>query len=112
MELSAARFKLGLDSYVNVITAQNTFLTSREADLQVQVRQIAANINLINNLGGGWDTSQWKDTEKTARHPPGAGQPAVVPRPTPPASPILPPLPDLPPNPADLLKQNSDDMAR
>jgi NodT family efflux transporter outer membrane factor (OMF) lipoprotein len=112
VELSAARFKLGLDSYVNVITAQNTFLTSREAELQVQVRQIAANINLIDNVGGGWDISQRKDTAKTALHPPGAGQPAVVPPDNAASVPNPPPLPSVPPDPADLLKQNADDMSR
>jgi NodT family efflux transporter outer membrane factor (OMF) lipoprotein len=70
--LATARYKLGLDSYVNVITAQNTFLTNRETELQIQLRRITASINLINNLGGGWDTSQWSQTEKMAMHRPAA----------------------------------------
>jgi NodT family efflux transporter outer membrane factor (OMF) lipoprotein len=113
VQLSAARYKLGLDSYVNVITAQNSFLTNREAELQVQVRRVVANINLISNLGGGWDTSQWKQTEKTAQHPPDAGQPAVVPPEN--AGPGVPnpaPLPKTLTDPAELLQQNADDMSR
>jgi NodT family efflux transporter outer membrane factor (OMF) lipoprotein len=73
--LSIARYKLGLDSYVNVITAQDTFLANREAELQVQLRRIAASINLIGNLGGGWDTSQWRSTEQSATNPPQTGMP-------------------------------------
>ncbi len=57
VQLTNARYKLGLDSYVNVITAQNTYLTNREAELQIQLRRITASINLINDLGGGWDPS-------------------------------------------------------
>ena len=51
VELSVARYKSGVDSYVNVITAQNTFLSSREAELQAQLNQQIASVNLINNLG-------------------------------------------------------------
>jgi NodT family efflux transporter outer membrane factor (OMF) lipoprotein len=79
LTLSLARYKLGLDSYVNVITAQNAFLTNREAELQVQIRRIVASVSLINDLGGGWDTAQLEATERTAEHPPGAGQPAAAP---------------------------------
>lgn len=58
VQLTHARYKLGLDSYVNVITAQNTYLTNREAELQIQLRRITASINLIDNLGGGWNPSK------------------------------------------------------
>jgi NodT family efflux transporter outer membrane factor (OMF) lipoprotein len=79
LTLSLARYKLGLDSYVNVITAQNTFLTNREAELQVEIRRLVASISLINDLGGGWDTSLLEQTEATALHPPGAGQKPTIP---------------------------------
>jgi NodT family efflux transporter outer membrane factor (OMF) lipoprotein len=113
VRLSASRYKLGLDSYVNVITAQNSFLTNREAELQVQVRRVAANINLINNLGGGWDTSQLDQTAKTAQQPPDAGQPPVVPPEN--AGPGVPnpaPLPAVLRDPQELLQQDEQDMAR
>jgi outer membrane protein TolC len=51
--LSVTRYRNGIDSYVNVITAQNAFLTAPEAELQVQIRQLTASVNLINNIGGG-----------------------------------------------------------
>jgi NodT family efflux transporter outer membrane factor (OMF) lipoprotein len=74
LQLATARYKLGLDSYVNVITAQNTFLTNRETELQIQLRRITASINLIDNLGGGWDTTQWKQTEQLAMQASGTGK--------------------------------------
>jgi NodT family efflux transporter outer membrane factor (OMF) lipoprotein len=77
--LANARYKLGLDSYLNVITAENTFLVNRETELQIQLRRITASINLINNLGGGWDTSQWSQTEQMALKPPTAGKKTASP---------------------------------
>lgn len=110
--LSTARYKLGLDSYVNVITAQNTFLTNRETELQIQLRRITASLNLINNLGGGWDTSQWSQTEQMAMHRPAAGEksgssaaPAGAGVPNPP------PLPNPVNRPEDLLKQDQANMS-
>jgi len=107
--LATARYKLGLDSYVNVITAQNTFLTNRETELQIQLRRITASINLINNLGGGWDTSQWSQTEKMAMHRPAKPEPTSVT--TGAGVPNPPPLPNPADHPEDLLKQDEGDVA-
>ena len=108
--LSVSRYKLGLDSYVNVITAQNTFLTNREAELQIQLRRITASINLVNNLGGGWDTAEWGQTENTAMHPPGAGEKAEPPSANAGAGvPNPPPWPDLPKPPVEQLKAETGD---
>ncbi len=112
VELSVVRYQNGLDSYVNVITAQNTFLSNRLAELQIQLRQLTASVSLVNNLGGGWDRSQLGETERMAQNPPGAGA-----RPEPPAEnagPGVPnpaPLPEISKRPEDLLKQNDQDMA-
>jgi len=111
VQLSVVRYQNGVDSYVNVITAQNTFLTNRLAELQVQLRQITATLGLVNNLGGGWDTSQWSETEKTALHPPDAGGKPVAPAEN--AGPGVanpPPLPETIKRPEDILKQNEEDM--
>ncbi len=59
VELSVVRYRNGVDSYVNVITAQNAFLGSRQAELQVELRQLVASVSLIDNLGGGWRASDW-----------------------------------------------------
>jgi NodT family efflux transporter outer membrane factor (OMF) lipoprotein len=112
VKLSVVRYQNGLDSYVSVITAQNTFLTNRLAELQVQLRQLMASVGLIANLGGGWDRSQWGKTESLAQNPPGAG---VKPEPPPgnggPGVPNPAPLPDTIKRPEDLLKQDEQDLA-
>lgn len=58
LDLSVTRFKAGVDSYLNVITAQTTVLSSREAEVSIQLRQMTASVQLIMALGGGWDSSQ------------------------------------------------------
>jgi NodT family efflux transporter outer membrane factor (OMF) lipoprotein len=109
VELSVTRFRAGIDSYVNVITAQNTFLTNRLAELQVQVRQLTTAVSLVNNLGGGWDASQTDATARMAVNPqeptglaPGESSEAV---------PNPPPLSGPPPKPEELLQQDEQDMA-
>jgi NodT family efflux transporter outer membrane factor (OMF) lipoprotein len=110
VQLSVTRYQNGLDSYVNVITAQNTFLNNRLGELQVQLRQVTASLALVNNLGGGWDNSQIGQTAKTALHPPAAiaDPPAQN---SGPGVPNPPPLPETIKRPEDILKQNEQDMA-
>jgi NodT family efflux transporter outer membrane factor (OMF) lipoprotein len=73
VELTVVLFRNGVDSYVNVITAQNAFLSARETELGVQLKELSASVSLINDLGGGWGTSQLGETERMARHPADAG---------------------------------------
>jgi NodT family efflux transporter outer membrane factor (OMF) lipoprotein len=112
VELSVVRFRNGVDSYVNVITAQNAFLTAREAELQVQLRQLTAGVNLINNLGGGWPDSELRRTEGMAQRQPAHGTDGEVPADDAgPGIPNPPALPDRDIQPEDLLKQNQDAMS-
>jgi NodT family efflux transporter outer membrane factor (OMF) lipoprotein len=112
VQLSVVRYQNGVDSYVNVITAQNTFLINRLAELQVQLRQLAASVSLVNNLGGGWDKSRLGKTEAMAQHPPGAGSRAEPPPEN--GGPGIPnpaPLPVTVKRPEELLKQDEQDMS-
>ncbi len=89
LDLSLTRYRGGVDSYLNVITAQNTVLTNRETEVQVELRQMTASVSLVMALGGGWDIAQLpkvKDlTVKTpngsAGAPPNAPQPIAAPNP-------------------------------
>jgi outer membrane protein TolC len=111
VELSVVRFKNGVDSYLNVITAQNTFLSSREAELQVQLERQIASVNLINNLGGGWTASDWASTEGIARQGGQAGAVASVPDDDARDTPNPPRAPTGEIRPEDLLQQNAEAMA-
>ena len=93
LDLANIRFKTGVDSYLNVITAQNTLLTNRETEVQVQLRQMTASVQLILALGGGWDNTQLPQMKDVLHLEP---RPPSVPNSAPaPASPYFnpPPLP-------------------
>jgi outer membrane protein TolC len=58
LDLALTRYKAGIDSYLNVETAQTTVLTNRETALQIELREMSASVALVMALGGGWDASQ------------------------------------------------------
>jgi NodT family efflux transporter outer membrane factor (OMF) lipoprotein len=98
LELALIRYKTGVDSYLNVITAQNSVLTNRETQLQVQLRQMTSSVALVMALGGGWDAAQLPQYERILQHPPkwspgGAplsNQPSTIAPPNPPEVPSIP----------------------
>ena len=57
LDLANTRFQLGIDSYLNVITAQTSLLSNRETEVQIQLRQMLASVALVRALGGGWDAN-------------------------------------------------------
>lgn len=112
VELSLVRYRNGVDSYVNLITAENAFLAARQTELQVRLRQLTASVTLINDLGGGWAVSQLGETERVAKHPPDQGKEPMVPadnagapQPNPPAMPAGEIEPD------DFIKMNNEALA-
>jgi NodT family efflux transporter outer membrane factor (OMF) lipoprotein len=57
LTLANARYQSGLDSYLNVITAQTTLLSNQRTAMNLQMQQLTASVQLIKALGGGWDVS-------------------------------------------------------
>jgi NodT family efflux transporter outer membrane factor (OMF) lipoprotein len=57
-DLANARYETGLDTYLNVLTAQSTLLSDRQAVITLRVNRITSSVELIQALGGGWDASQ------------------------------------------------------
>jgi outer membrane protein TolC len=57
LNLALDRYHLGVDSYLNVITAQTTLLANQRTELNLQVEQVTASVQLIEDLGGGWSGS-------------------------------------------------------
>jgi hypothetical protein len=112
VELTVVLFRNGVDSYANVIVAQNAFLSARETELQVQLRELVESVTLINDLGGGWSTSDRGQDEKMAQHPPDPGKEPRIPTQNsgpPVANP--PALPEEEIRPDDLIKENNESMA-
>jgi NodT family efflux transporter outer membrane factor (OMF) lipoprotein len=111
---SVVRYRNGVDSYVNVVTAQNAFLSSRESELQVQLAEQTASVNLINNLGGGWTASDWPETMRAAAGSAAAGAGAQAPAPVGDARPGAANPPTMPApamDPEELLHRNAESMA-
>ena len=107
VELTMVLYRNGVDSYANVIVAQNAFLSARETELQIQLRELTASVALINDLGGGWSTSDWDQTERMAEHPADPGKEPQVPAENSGAAVPNPPM--MPPgeiHPDDFIKQD------
>ncbi len=58
VELSVNRYKGGLITYLDVITAQTIALTNERTEVDLLRRRMDASVMLIKALGGGWDSSQ------------------------------------------------------
>ncbi len=52
------RYRLGIDPYLNVITAQTTLLSNQQIAVNLYIQQMTATVQLIEALGGGWDDTQ------------------------------------------------------
>ena len=58
LQLSTNRYKGGVTTYLEVLTAQTTQLSNEVTQANITTRQFAASVQLIKALGGGWNTSQ------------------------------------------------------
>ena len=52
------RYVGGLDTYLQVVTAQTTALLNERNDIDIMRRQMDASVLLVKALGGGWDVTQ------------------------------------------------------
>jgi len=58
LNISTSRYKGGVTTYLEVLTAQTAQLSNQRTQADITTRQFAASVQLIKALGGGWDTSQ------------------------------------------------------
>ena len=52
------RYQLGIDPYLNVMTAQVNLLADQQNLVLLRVSEMMAAVQLVQALGGGWDVSQ------------------------------------------------------
>jgi NodT family efflux transporter outer membrane factor (OMF) lipoprotein len=69
LQLSTNRYRGGVSSYLEVITAQSIALTDERVSVDILRRRMTATVLLIKALGGGWDASQLP-TAMTSKAPP------------------------------------------
>ncbi len=58
VDLSTTRYKRGITTYLEVLTAQSIALTNERTAADLMTRRMTASVELIKALGGGWDRSQ------------------------------------------------------
>ena len=68
LDLANVRFRSGIDSYLNVYTAQTSLLTQQQTFIDLRVSQMTSNVQLIEALGGGWNAAQLPSEKDVARN--------------------------------------------
>ena len=81
LNLATDRYRLGIDPYLNVITAQTTLFSNQQTAVNLRIEQIVDSVQLIEALGGGWDsstlpTSQQIISRQSQLPAPTSGQPS------------------------------------
>jgi NodT family efflux transporter outer membrane factor (OMF) lipoprotein len=56
--IASDRYRLGIDSYLNVVIAQTALLNNQRTAVTLRAQQMTATVQLIKAVGGGWDTSE------------------------------------------------------
>jgi NodT family efflux transporter outer membrane factor (OMF) lipoprotein len=56
--IATDRYKLGLDPYLDVITAQTSLFSNQQTSVTLHLQQLTASVQLIEALGGGWDAAR------------------------------------------------------
>jgi multidrug efflux system outer membrane protein len=57
LDISTDRYKGGLVSYLDVVTAQQNLLTNEQEMAVIQGQRLVTSVLLVKALGGGWDAS-------------------------------------------------------
>jgi NodT family efflux transporter outer membrane factor (OMF) lipoprotein len=77
LALAESRYRGGITSYLEVVTAQTTALANERTAVDLQTRRLLASVNLIKALGGGWDASQLPAPRAILAGPVRAEEPAA-----------------------------------
>ena len=70
LAVATDRYRLGIDPYLNVITAQTTLLTNQQTAETIRMQEMVAAVQLIEALGGSWNTSQLPSPNDVASNQP------------------------------------------
>ncbi len=57
-QIATNRYSEGVVNYLDVVTAQTSYLQAKRNAEQVRTRRLQASVNLIRALGGGWSNAQ------------------------------------------------------
>ena len=63
------RYETGIDPYIDVVTLQNTVFSNQQTLSSLQIEQMTSAVELVEALGGGWDTSQLPTPAQVSQTP-------------------------------------------
>jgi NodT family efflux transporter outer membrane factor (OMF) lipoprotein len=69
LDLEMARYQTGIDPYLDVVTLQNTVFSNQQTLYSLQIEQMTGAVQLVEALGGGWDTSQLPTPQQVTAAP-------------------------------------------
>lgn len=58
LDIATDRYKLGLDPYLDVISAQTSLLSNEQTAATLRLQQLTDSVQLIEALGGGWNARE------------------------------------------------------
>jgi NodT family efflux transporter outer membrane factor (OMF) lipoprotein len=70
LDLAKYRYQTGIDSYLNVITAQTSYLVNQQTLIGLRTQQMTASVQLVQAVGGGWDASRLPSPKQLLSKPP------------------------------------------
>ncbi len=68
---ATARYRAGLDPYLNVLSAQTILLNDQQTAVDFRMQEMVATVQLIKALGGGWNVSEIPSSKKIQTKPGG-----------------------------------------
>ena len=69
LDLEMGRYQTGIDPYIDVVTLQTTLLSNQQQLASLQIEQMTGAVELVQALGGGWDTSQLPTPQQVTAAP-------------------------------------------
>jgi NodT family efflux transporter outer membrane factor (OMF) lipoprotein len=69
LNLEMGRYETGIDPYIDVVTLQNTVFSNQQTLYSLQIEQMTGAVELVEALGGGWDTSQLPTPAQVSQTP-------------------------------------------
>ncbi len=69
LDLETKRYQAGLDPYIDVVIEQNTLLAAQQILAQIEIQRVIASVQLIEALGGGWDSSRLPTPQQVSAKP-------------------------------------------
>jgi NodT family efflux transporter outer membrane factor (OMF) lipoprotein len=69
LDMEMDRYNTGVDPYVDVVLAQTTLLGDQETLNSLNVEEMMAAVQLVQSLGGGWDSTQLPTPSQVGARP-------------------------------------------